>query len=164
MISNYQGLSRFHQVNGRTRRDGLENSAWTELNVSRLSDPPFREFFRAQIDAALARYNKEVELPIAIPNSPATADLILKCYRAGQDEQFQLHFDSIHQVANRYLVMLWYINDVEVGGETWFPQLDLRISARAGRLLVFPPYWMFQHAGLAPISNDKFILSTYLLF
>jgi len=30
--------------------------------------------------------------------------------------------------------------------------------------VVFPPYWMFQHAGLAPVSNDKYILSTYLLF
>jgi hypothetical protein len=50
------------------------------------------------------------------------------------------------------------------GGETVFPQLDVRIAARQGRLLAFPPYWMFQHAGLPPLSGDKYILSTYLLF
>jgi prolyl 4-hydroxylase len=31
-------------------------------------------------------------------------------------------------------------------------------------MLIFPPYWMYQHAGLPPLSNEKYILSTYLLF
>ena len=61
-------------------------------------------------------------------------------------------------------MFLWYLNDVESGGETDFPQLGLRVSARRGRLLMFPPYWMYQHAGLPPESGDKYILSTYLLF
>ena len=42
--------------------------------------------------------------------------------------------------------------------------LGLRVQARTGRLLMFPPYWMFQHAGLAPLSSDKYIVSTYMLF
>jgi len=29
---------------------------------------------------------------------------------------------------------------------------------------MFPPYWMYQHAGVAPQSSEKYILSTYLLF
>jgi hypothetical protein len=29
---------------------------------------------------------------------------------------------------------------------------------------MFPPYWMYQHAGLPPESGDKYILSTYLMF
>jgi hypothetical protein len=53
---------------------------------------------------------------------------------------------------------------VEAGGETRFPQLDLKVEARAGRLLMFPPYWMYQHEGLPPQSGDKYIISTYLLF
>ena len=73
-------------------------------------------------------------------------------------------FDSINEVCNRYLVLLWYLNDVEVGGETRFPQLDVKVQARAGRLLMFPPYWMYQHEGLPPQSGDKYIISTYLLF
>ena len=42
--------------------------------------------------------------------------------------------------------------------------LDIKVAPRSGRLLMFPPYWMFLHAGLAPRSNDKYIVSTYLLF
>jgi prolyl 4-hydroxylase len=164
LIDSFNALSRFQQVNGRTLRVGLEDSAWTELNITRLSDAGFTTFFRLQIDQALERYNRDIGLSIPVPNSPKTADLIMKRYRPGQDERFQLHFDAVNHLANRYLVMLWYLNDVTAGGETRFPQLDLKVSPEAGRLVVFPPYWMYQHEGVPPVSGDKYILSTYLLF
>jgi hypothetical protein len=164
MLASFEGLSRFHQYNGRALRAGLEESAWTELNVSRMADAAFLGFFRHRIDAALERYNRDVSLAIPIPNSPAYSDLILKRYRPGHSERFQLHFDAINHLANRYLVLLWYLNDVASAGETRFPQLGLSIPPREGRLLMFPPYWMYQHEGLAPASGDKYIVSTYLLF
>jgi len=164
MIDSFSALERFQRANGRTVRAGLEESAWTELNVSRMSDAGFQGLFRGLIDRALDRYNRDVGLPIAIPNSPLTSDLVMKRYRPGRQEQFQLHFDAIHHLANRYLVLLWYLNDVDGGGETRFPQLELAIHPRAGRLLMFPPYWMYQHEGAPPLSGDKYIISTYLLF
>lgn len=164
LIDSFGSLQRFHKKNGRGIRAGLESSAWIELNVTQLSDAAFLSMLRLFVDAALARYNQDIGLPIGIPNTPLLADFVMKRYRPGQNEQFQLHFDAINFVANRYLVMLWYLNDVEVGGETDFPMLQTKISARTGRLLMFPPYWMYQHQGLPPISGDKYILSTYLLF
>jgi hypothetical protein len=164
LIASFDSLQRYQRYNGRNLRRSLGESEWTELNITRLSDAGFLQVFRSLIDTALERYNRDVGLTIPIPNSTATADLIMKRYRAGGPERFQLHFDAIQHVANRYLVILWYLNDVEVGGETHFPQLDHSIRAQAGRLLVFPPYWMYQHEGSAPVSGDKYILSTYLLF
>jgi hypothetical protein len=164
MVQSFQTLARFHQPNGRGHRAGLDHSAWTEINVTRLADAGFVNLFRGKVDAALARYNRDVALQIPIPNSPKIADLILKRYRPDGDERFEPHFDSINEVCNRYLVLLWYLNDVEAGGETRFPQLELKVEARAGRLLMFPPYWMYQHEGLPPRSGDKYIISTYLLF
>jgi len=164
LIDSFGSLQRFHKQNGRGVRAGLEDSAWTELYVSRLSDPAFMSMFRLFIDRALDRYNQDIGLPISIPNTPLLSELVMKRYRPGRDEQFQLHFDAINFVANRYLVMLWYLNDVADGGETVFPHLGLEVAARTGRLLMFPPYWMYQHRGLQPNSGDKYILSTYLLF
>ncbi len=120
--------------------------------------------FRNFIDQALRRYNHDIGLPIAIPNTPLMSEFVIKRYRPGQQEQFQLHFDAINYVSNRYLVLLWYLNDVAVGGETEFPHLKLTVKPETGRLLIFPPYWMYQHQGLPPVSGDKYILSTYLLF
>jgi hypothetical protein len=164
MIDSFNSLPRFHQFNGRGVRNGFEESAWTELNITGLADEGFLGFFRARIDLALDRYNRDVGLEIPVPNSPKTADLVMKRYRAGAAEKFQTHFDSIYEAANRYLVILWYLNDVAEGGETSFDQLGLKVQARQGRLLVFPPYWMFQHSGMPAVSNDKYIASTYLLF
>lgn len=164
MIESFAALERFQRRNGRGVRAGLDDSAWTELNVTRMSDPGFLAFFRAAIERALERYNRDVGLAIPVPYSGRVADLVLKRYRAGGDDRFQLHFDSVYQKADRYLVLLWYLNDVAAGGETAFPQLDVAVRPAAGRLLMFPPFWMYQHEGRAPVEGDKYILSTYLVF
>lgn len=167
LLKGFDALGAHSARNGRELRAGLEDSAWTELNLTRHGDPLTTTFFRGRIDEALARYNADVRLEIPVPNSPSFADLMMKRYRpnaGSQSERFQLHFDAINHLTNRYLVLLWYLNDVERGGTTRFPQLGVEVEARAGRLLMFPPYWMYQHEGLAPQSSDKFILSTYLLF
>jgi prolyl 4-hydroxylase len=164
MIQSFAGLSRFHVRNGRGVRTGLENSAWTELNVTRLSDQAFLHLFRTKIDAAVERYNRDIGLTIPVPQARTISELVIKRYSPGGDERFQVHFDAIHQFAHRYLVLLWYLNDVAEGGETTFPQLEVSIAPRAGRLLMFPPNWQYQHEGTPPRSGDKYILSTYLLF
>jgi len=164
LLKGFDALSAHQARNGRELRAGLEDSAWTELNVTRHGDPLTAGYFRGRIDEALARYNADVQLELPIPNSPSFADLVLKRYRPHSAERFQLHFDAINHLSNRYLVLLWYLNDVERGGATRFARLDMEVTARAGRLLVFPPYWMYQHEGLPPDSGDKYILSTYLLF
>jgi hypothetical protein len=164
LIESFQNLARFQASNGRGVRAGLEDSAWTELNVSRLADDGFRASFRQKIDRALERYNADVGLALPLPNSMFIADLTMKRYRPAAEEQFQLHFDAVNHLAHRYLVLLWYLNDVASGGETEFPQLQRKVEPRTGRLLMFPPYWMYQHAGLPPISGDKYIISTYLMF
>jgi prolyl 4-hydroxylase len=164
MLAGFDSLRAHHAHNGRGVRAALQDSAWTELNVTRHGDPLTIGYFRKLIDEGLARYNAEIGLGIPVPASSACADLVLKRYRPSTDERFQLHFDSVDHLANRYLVFLWYLNDVERGGATRFPDLGLEVAARAGRLLIFPPYWMYQHEGLPPESGDKYILSTYLLF
>lgn len=164
LIDSFLALGQFHQRNGRGVRPGLDDSAWTELDISKLSDAAFLDFFRSRISQQLARYNAEIGLDIAVPDSPLLSPLILKRYRAEDNECFQTHFDSINSVCDRYLVFLWYLNDVSQGGETWFPGLNLGVEPRAGRLLMFPPYWMYAHQGRPPHDGDKYILSTYLRF
>jgi prolyl 4-hydroxylase len=121
-------------------------------------------FFLKQIETHLARYNQARPLTIPVPESPKTDHLVMKRYRPGGQEGFQPHFDAFGPACNRYLVFLWYLNDVAEGGETDFCDLGVKVEPRAGRLLMFPPYWMFQHAGRPPVTGDKYIISTYLLF
>ncbi|HEY2346031.1 MAG TPA: 2OG-Fe(II) oxygenase [Xanthomonadaceae bacterium] len=164
LIAGFDGMPQLQTANGRGHRDGLEESAWTELNVTPFADQALQGYFYAQIDRHLALYNDALGLTIPVPSRPKLEDLRIKRYRAGSDEKFQPHFDAIDHKVNRYLVFLWYLNTVEQGGETVFCDLGITVAPQAGRLLVFPPYWMFQHAALPPVSNDKYIISTYMLF
>jgi hypothetical protein len=164
MVQSFNRMTQFHVPNGRGQKRGFDGSAWTELNMSPLADTGMKGFFLKQIDDHLALYNQRLGLTLPVPTRPRIEDIRIKRYRVGADEQFEPHFDSMDDKANRYLVFLWYLNDVADGGETEFCNLGIKVAPRAGRLLMFPPYWMFQHAGLAPRSNDKYIVSTYLLF
>jgi hypothetical protein len=164
MIEAFHQMSQFQMPNGRGHRDGWENSAWTELNITPHADTAFMGYFYAQIEQYLKAYNERLGLTLAVPESPHLEELRIKRYRANSGEGFQPHFDAADEKCKRFMVFLWYLNDVAEGGQTEFCDLGVSVDARAGRLLMFPPYWMFQHAGLTPRSNDKYIVSTYLLF
>lgn len=164
MIESFDRLSRFHTRNDRDAMTRLADSAWTELNVTKLADASLEAFFREQVTHHLGLYNERLSLTMPIPLRTRLENLRIKHYSVDAGDRFQPHFDAMDYCANRYMVFLWYLNDVDEGGETQFCDLGVRITARRGRLLMFPPYWMFQHSGLPPRSNDKYMISTYLLF
>lgn len=164
LVENFEGEPGEHVSHGRGLEPGLESSGWTELEISSRADAAFQGFFMAQIEKFLGIYNSHLELTLPLRDYHLYQELRIKRYRAGSGDSFQPHFDALGNLSHRYLVFLWYLNDVHEGGETEFCDLGIRVAARAGRLLMFPPYWMYQHAGLPPRSGDKYILSTYMMF
>jgi hypothetical protein len=63
---------------------------------------------------------------------------------------------------NRVITYLWYLNDVEEGGETDFPDLNLKVRPETGKLILFPATWDFPHCGKMPISSNKYIVTGWL--
>lgn len=141
-----------------TFHQNTSDGSWVEATVTPVT--PDGE----DIDNAVRCYNARAGLTIPVPTTKNTETFRIKRYRPGTGEEFRVHHDAKGYYCNRYLVLLWYLNDVAEGGETVFPDLGVSIKPKAGRLLMFPPNWMFQHAGRPPVSNDKYILSTYLLY
>lgn len=164
LIEGFESQPELLTRHGRGHEAGLEHSGWAELEISSRADAAFKGYFITQVEKYLGVYNAGLRLTLPIPDYRFQQPLRIKRYRANTDDGFQPHFDALGSVSHRYLVFLWYLNDVATGGETEFCDLGIKVSARTGRLLMFPPYWMYQHAGLPPVSNDKYILSTYLLF
>jgi len=64
---------------------------------------------------------------------------------------------------NRLLAMVMYLNTVEHGGETWFPDQNIKVEAVQGRVAMFPAGWTFPHQGMLPLSGDKWIISTFIV-
>lgn len=85
----------------------------------------------------------------------------IKKYNNDGNDLFDTHVDVMdYESSRRFLSFFWYLNDVESGGETVFS--DMTILPKTGRMVVFPPLWTFPHRGNSPISNEKYLLSTYL--
>ena len=95
------------------------------------------------------------------PEEHAFEQFRIKKYHNNGNDEFDTHVDvTDYSSSRRFLSFMWYLNDVEQGGETRF--IDMMIQPKRGSLLVFPPLWMFPHAGLQPVSESKYIISTYL--
>ena len=94
-------------------------------------------------------------------NTLALGEFRIKCYKKDTDQQFKEHVDvGNHSSSRRYLAFLYYLNTITNGGFTSFRGLNIR--PKRGSVLVFPPTWMYPHAGHQTLSDNKFIMSTYL--
>jgi|TARA_A100001388_G_scaffold273326_1_gene255051 hypothetical protein len=106
-------------------------------------------------------YMDEVGCKEQWPYSNALEQVRLKHYEVEKNDRFDRHADvGDHSSARRFLAMFFYLNDVEKGGETEFAHR--KIKPVQGRCLAFPPMWMFPHRGAAPVTEDKYIIGTYL--
>jgi prolyl 4-hydroxylase len=95
------------------------------------------------------------------PENNSFEQFRIKKYKNNGKDLFDTHVDvKDYSSARRYLSFLFYLNDVDEGGETIFE--GMKISPKCGRMIVFPPLWMYPHKGCIPKSNSKYIMSTYL--
>lgn len=101
------------------------------------------------------------------PEKFGLEELRMKKYEPNGYDQFGWHTDvGDYASARRFLVMFYYLNDVETGGETMFNDridsaINLTVKPKTGRIVIFPPLWMYPHKGMPPLSGSKYILSTY---
>ncbi len=68
--------------------------------------------------------------------------------------------DSLHQILSFYI----FLNDVEQGGETEFSYQSIQFQPRRGDMLVFPAYYTHAYRNHAPVSNNKYCLSSNIMF
>jgi hypothetical protein len=61
----------------------------------------------------------------------------------------------------RAITYLWYLNDVDEGGETVFFG-DYKIKPKRGTLIFFPASWCYPHTGKMPLSSNKYIITGWL--
>lgn len=149
-------------INGKSVSENFVDSEWKEVTLDNIITESALEQFEDIIYNYKEIYEQDCCIKPSLPKPVSFAPFMLKRYSHQLEHRFESHYDSIGPVSNRYLVFLWYLNTVEKGGETIFDDLDLSINPKQGTLLVFPPYWMFRHTALKPLSADKYILSTYL--
>lgn len=88
----------------------------------------------------------------------------MKKYVSGTDDMYKRHADvASNATCERFLAMLFYLNDDFEGGETiFYPEMSIR--PKKGSVVVFPPFWLFPHEGTPVIRGEKYIMSNYCLW
>lgn len=69
-----------------------------------------------------------------------------------------------NEALHRIMLFMFYLNDVTEGGETDFYYQDVSVKPKAGTMVIAPAYFTHTHRGNIPKSNDKYILTSWILF
>jgi prolyl 4-hydroxylase len=150
-----------------------------------LSDRPEQEDygFRTSESCDMDRYSPDVQ-----PIDTAIAELLgispisgetMQGQRYAPGQQFRAHHDFFHQNqkywpdmkrtgGQRTWTAMIYLNDVEEGGATWFPEAGLRVAPRRGLLLAWnnmsadgSPNTLTLHEGMPVVKGVKYIITKW---
>lgn len=95
------------------------------------------------------------------------------------DQKYDSHYDSMDcnldryqyfmkSGGNRVMTAILYLNQVEQGGDTYFSNLDLRVTPRQGSVMIFQdvekhdaskPHPLSRHAGMPVERGEKWIVN-----
>jgi Rps23 Pro-64 3,4-dihydroxylase Tpa1-like proline 4-hydroxylase len=119
-----------------------------------------------ELGKALEEYFAHINKDISILLCKNVSDLgfQIQKYEKGVGKYI---FHNDHQVyhrerLDRAITYIWYLNDVEEGGETSFFNKG-KVRPEQGKLVLFPSCWTYPHSGIMPISHHKYIITGWVL-
>ena len=123
-------------------------------------DDPISDFMTEVMTDGWKEYSKTLPTPQGQPMS--FSDYSVRVYYKGQGK-FLEHVDqSAGPNVIRTFGIILYLNTVDDGGETDFMDYKLKIKPEAGKLVIFPCNYLFRHEGTVPLSEDKYIITSFL--
>jgi hypothetical protein len=118
----------------------------------------------AEANALFARVEHHVPREL-MGQKVAGANPRLRLYRYGPGERHGVHWDTVVELGagvQSLVTLIFYLNDGFEGGETDFPELERRITPRAGRALLFQHRIL--HEATEVRQGEKLVLRTDVLY
>lgn len=128
-------------------------------------------FFEESENELIAKVEKRVSSIMNIPIEHAEGLQILR-YTPGQE--YKAHYDYFSSTSttaknNRISTLVMYLNDVEEGGETLFPKLNLSVTPKKGTAVYFEYFYndtdlneLTLHAGAPVITGEKWVATQWM--
>ena len=114
-------------------------------------------------DEYIEKYVTSLDCGPDFPFNSSYEEFRMKRYENDGHDQFKDHVDvQDHPTARRMLSMFIYLNDVSEGGETYFPKLDLKITPRCGKLLIFHLFGCLDTQDFLLCQTRVTIIGSYL--
>ena len=85
----------------------------------------------------------------------------LQKYKVGKSYSREHDENSSGLISDSFRMLAWlfYLNTIEKGGGTCFPQQDLNIKASEGDLYIWPAGWTHSHYGEQAEDSEKYIIT-----
>ena len=91
------------------------------------------------------------------------SEISLRKYKEGEGF-YKRHIDiNMNEHILRAFVMLFYLNDVEKGGELVLPNHNITIKPKKGLAVAFPSGWTWEHEVNPVIKGDRYIMRSFAL-
>ena len=99
------------------------------------------------------------------PGSNTYETCQIQKYKKGEGHYSSWHIEIENLGSSkRVFSMIVYLNDVYEGGETQFLYPGISVKPKKGSLVIFPSAYPFVHRGVKPVSNDKYIIATWIIY
>jgi 2OG-Fe(II) oxygenase superfamily len=165
LIKKFEDNSPLHELESITSSDGW-HMQFTQLKLAK------HEVFEAENQKlrtlfleAISIYKKEHGIEThQWPEKFMLEPIRMKRYLPNTDERFDEHVEVTNlKTAKRFMVVLIYLNDDFTGGETDFPQFNIKVKPKQGNMVLFPAMWNWLHKGY-PVKgeNPKYIVGTMM--
>lgn len=171
-------VMQFNEVLSDDECQALIVSASTRMSRSKLASKDISNirtssgmFFNEQESPLIAEIERRIASLMHIPLSHAEG---LQVLRYEQEQQFKEHYDFFAENNaasrnNRISTLIVYLNDVEEGGETNFPNLGLSIKPIKGSAIYFEYFYYDQainektlHSGQPVIRGEKWVVTQWM--
>lgn len=139
-----------------------------EVNEQRTSSGMF---FEDSENDLIAKLEKRISSIMNIPIEHGEGLQILQ-YTPGQE--YKAHYDFFSSTSksaqnNRISTLVMYLNDVEQGGETYFPKLNLTVTPKKGMAVYFEYFYndenlneLTLHGGAPVITGEKWVATQWM--
>ena len=169
----------FFENNTKLQQPGYVNKGEVDRNIKASTDislpmskelwekPEFKWLteYHSGLQNCLEKYKKEYD---GIPDKLGTWGIVenfsIQRYKPNEG-YYEYHTERTSlQVADRMMVFMTYLNDVQEGGETeWYFQ-KLKVQPRKGLTVFWPTDWNFLHRGKPAPKETKYIITGWYNF
>ncbi|WP_409294134.1 2OG-Fe(II) oxygenase [Peribacillus sp. SCS-26] len=128
-------------------------------------------FFEQNENDTIYKIEKRISSIMGIPIENSDGIQILN-YKPGQE--YRPHYDFFSSTSkaaqnNRISTLVIYLNDVEEGGETFFPNLNFSVTPQKGLAVYFEYFYQDQslneltlHGGAPVIQGEKWVATQWM--
>ena len=161
-ISLFESYKDFHSQGETIGGLNLEIKDCTEI-LFLPTNQELKQMFDA-LQKGLNEYEEQYSFLKNLDKYGQIENITFKRYNPGQ-AYHGLHCErSGLKTSTRMLVWMFYLNDVNDGGETFFPHQEKKVKARQGKLVIWPTDWTHAHQGIVSNTEKKYITSSWLNF